>query len=329
MRFGVVLIAMVVFSIWPLGAGPLAEVDIANDSEAENAIPGESAGAIGAQDADTSALLLELEEEIRRATDTSKDPPGHPNIPPWTDWWNTPRELAPTSLAGGYFQRKQAELHGIEGFASSEEEAYCRDRVVSCLIGLLDEPLYPGLRMEAARNLGKFALEELRGSTRNEIESRLLLLVCEDSSPSVRIEAAVSLFLFDDDSRRDERVNGELAKIAKGEDVIWRIEDTDIRRGILDLKELSEEEGLEAFECRWRIRAFELLSLSITSIPQSERSALVRSAEVLASNLTVDPIIKGARESLGEERSAEIESKWRADLLETLTCFLDLASPTD
>ncbi len=90
-----------------------------------------------------------FEARIRKVTDKSNDPP-NPIDPEGEDWWITTRDISVQSLLKRYSQMGP-KGYGASGgfrFESVEERAMIADRIVSCLLGLVDEQ-FPCLRMAA------------------------------------------------------------------------------------------------------------------------------------------------------------------------------------
>ena len=144
---------------------------------------------------------------------------------------------------------------------------------------LLKVERYPGVRMEAARGLGLFGVEEVGERKAAEIRARLVSVARNDPSPVVRLRAATSLIWLDEASATDERIYGPLAQIALDEGELgWSLENTNVSTSDLACRGLSGGEGLACVRQDARTRALELLIPSVQKLSGSERVKLRRAA---------------------------------------------------
>jgi hypothetical protein len=228
-----------------------------------------------------------IDVAIRRAVDDAWDRAERPEEEPEMDPWMTPREVGPKQVLSVYGRMRASsdKRTAHRGFQSRAEEALATAKVVACLMYLLGEDRYPGIRSEAARGLGIFGVAEVGERKAAEIAARLVRVVQDDPSPIVRLRAATTLIWLDEGWGTDERIYAPLIRIALDEGSLgWSLKNTAIGRSELERRRLKPEEWLDLAKQDCRARALELLILPIDRLSDPERGNLRRAALALRSS---------------------------------------------
>jgi hypothetical protein len=326
MKLGPLTVAVTGIALSVLAAGPAQRAEAGSAAEFNLLAITEPALDEMTLEQREAARLQLIDAVIQRAMDESFHRPPNPGVERWSDPRLASPALGPRDIIRTYGQMRVA--HRTEtperGFESTEEEAVVREKVISCLMNLLDAEHYPGIRVDAARMLAVFGDGEVGEAKAGEVVEKLLAVLSRDPSPIVRLRAATSALWLDEGMSKDERVYRPLVEIAMDHgDVGWRLEDTSIRRS--DLRELgmSGVEDLRVVKDDYRARAFELLASSVDRLSASERVVLRNSALDLRSTASVAPVGHGERVRYGEETARRREARRLEVLVERIERFVE------
>ncbi len=233
-----------------------------------------------------AARCQAIDVAIKHAVDDTRDASGRTGGDAENDPWITPREAGPRQVLNVYGRMRASsdKTTAHRKFQSRDEEALATAKVVSCLLYLLGEDRYPGIRAEAARGLGIFGVEEVGQRKAAEINQRLARMAHDDPSPIARLAATTTLTWLDQSAGADPRIYEPLMRIALDESTQgWGLANTATLRSQHQRRRLGADDWLARTKRECRARALELLIPAVPELSDSELSRLRKTALALRS----------------------------------------------